>query len=331
MSEKNEKFFIITIDAEADNLWSYNPFITTKNAKFLHRFQTLCEKYNFKPTYLTDYPMSQSEHFREFGRDVIKRNVGEIGMHLHAYHTPPIIPLTDNDALYMPYVTEYPPMVIKDKINAFTDILEDIFGVKMVSHRAGRWSINEACIRHLQQKGYLVDCSVTPNVSFQKYKGDPKQTGGKNYYGFPKDPYFVNLNNIKKIGNSTFLEVPVTIDTPPFIIEKIFSLFNNNSLIWRIMNRIYRYAKWLRPDGKNIRQMLQIVNNANKEDRICLEFMLHSSELMPGGSPTFQNENSIEKLYQDLEILFETISKTYKGLTLFEFYNWFRKFCAHKK
>ena len=45
-------------------------------------------------------------------------------------------------------------------------------------------------------------------------------------------------------------------------------------------------------------------------------FMLHSSELMPGGSPTFQTEGGIEILYEHLKIIFSEISQYYEGIGL---------------
>ncbi|WP_395754844.1 hypothetical protein [Edwardsiella ictaluri] len=50
--------FIITIDTEGDNLWQNHDRITTENARYLPRFQLLCEKYGFKPVYLTNYEMA---------------------------------------------------------------------------------------------------------------------------------------------------------------------------------------------------------------------------------------------------------------------------------
>lgn len=40
------KHFIITVDTEGDNLWEYKKGtpIGTENAKYLPRFQSLCEK-----------------------------------------------------------------------------------------------------------------------------------------------------------------------------------------------------------------------------------------------------------------------------------------------
>ena len=43
-------FFLITIDTEGDDLWSHPRNITTKNARYLPRFQKLCESYGFNTT-----------------------------------------------------------------------------------------------------------------------------------------------------------------------------------------------------------------------------------------------------------------------------------------
>ena len=53
-----------------------------------------------------------------------------------------------------------------------------------------------------------------------------------------------------------------------------------------------------------------------------VEFMLHSSEFMPGGSPTFKDRAAIEGLYQDLEQLFTRLSDKTVGMTLAEFYQY---------
>ena len=42
-----KKFFIITIDTESDNQWDSSKNQTTENARFIPRFQELCEKYGF--------------------------------------------------------------------------------------------------------------------------------------------------------------------------------------------------------------------------------------------------------------------------------------------
>ena len=45
--DRVKRYFIITIDTEGDNLWAVSDIKTpvrTENAKYLYRFQMLCEK-----------------------------------------------------------------------------------------------------------------------------------------------------------------------------------------------------------------------------------------------------------------------------------------------
>jgi hypothetical protein len=72
----------------------------------------------------------------------------------------------------------------------------------------------------------------------------------------------------------------------------------------------------LRPQGGNLPQMLRLVERAVQGNAPYIEFMLHSSEFMPGGSPTFPDANAIERLYDDLTQLFETAARHFSGYTL---------------
>lgn len=88
-------------------------------------------------------------------------------MHLHAWNSPPLTPLTDDDWRHKPYLIEYPTDQIRAKVDHMTKLLEDAFQTKMLSHRAGRWAFNEYYASLLLEYGYQVDCSVTPRVNWQ--------------------------------------------------------------------------------------------------------------------------------------------------------------------
>ena len=310
--------FLITIDTEGDNLWSRPREITTNNANFLPRFQSLCEHYKFKPTYLTNYEMAQSESFVEFGRNILHRKTGEIGMHLHAWNSPPLKPLTHDDFYHQPFLTEYPELLMREKIIFMTELLENKFDTKIVSHRAGRWSFNNIYASLLIKQGYYVDCSVTPYISWQSTLGNPKGKGGIDFSHYPDYAYFLDLDDISKFGQSSLLELPMTImacHRPRFI-----QMMSYIPLVGKGIKRFWPNVNWLRPNGRNLKTMLTIINQAISEQRPYIEFMLHSSELMPGGSPTFKNKQSIEKLYNDLEFLFEAIQRSFIGMTLGDYY-----------
>jgi hypothetical protein len=84
----------------------------------------------------------------------------------------------------------------------------------------------------------------------------------------------------------------------------------------RVMDRLLPEYWWLRPNRHNGKRLLRILEIAKQEGRDHVEFMLHSSELMPGGSPIFPTERSIEGLYADMEALFSAASGQFEGMTL---------------
>lgn len=308
--------FIITIDTEGDNLWENNDHIATENTRFLPRFQQLCEKYGFKPTWLTNYEMACDPVYVEFARDVIARNQGEIGMHLHAWNSPPEFDLTGDDWRYQPYLIEYPKTVMREKIEYMTSLLEDTFQLKIRSHRAGRWALNADYVQLLIEYGYEVDCSVTPRVNWGPASGDPRGCGGVNYGHFPDQAYFLDAHNIAQSGNSTLLEVPMTIQ------YKHGALINWAKQAYDSLRGKPRSpsVNWLRPKGDNLEQMKSVVEKTLENGSDYVEFMLHSSELMPAGSPTFTTEQQIEGLYEDLSNLFAWLAEKTEGKTLSEYH-----------
>jgi len=309
--------FLITIDTEGDNLWRNHCHITTENTRFLPRFQALCERYGFKPTWLTNYEMACDPAYIEFGKDVIARKKGEIGMHLHAWNSPPESPLTDNDWFHQPYLIEYPDSVLRKKVIFMTELLEEKFQVKMRSHRAGRWAFDERYALILAELDYHVDCSVTPHINWQFNPGSPQGNGGTNYTQFPNKPYFIDLQDISRIGHSSLLEIPMSIHYKyPPLINKL------KQATYRIRGKQKSPAvNWLRPSKNNLAEMKRVVEMSIAEGQDYVEFMLHSSEFMPGGSPTFVSEQDIELLYENLEALFSWLTPRFFGQTLSEYYD----------
>ncbi len=283
-----KKSFIITIDTEGDNLWDWKEGteIGTDNSRYLPRFQNLCNEFGFKPTWLTNWEMLQNQEYVEFAQKERAAGHCEIGMHLHAWNTPPFYELPRNEKSGKPYLIEYPVGIMEAKIQSITDLFLNVFGFAPVSHRAGRWAINEEYFRLLFKYGYKIDCSITPLKSWAGSMGRTLGFEGPDYTGERQNIHY----------RQGILEVPVTVF--PFKEGK---------------------TTWLRPRNRNLEDMLWLVEQIENADTDYLMFMLHSSELMPGGSPTFRTGEQIEKLYGDLQLLFERIAQGYAGVTLEEY------------
>ena len=294
------KYFIITIDTEGDNIWKYKPQRKelqnpqTQNALYLDRFQQLCEKYHFYPTYFVNYEMARNKAFIELGREIIARDCGEIGMHMHAFSTPPFYELSDLRGKGLAFAGEYPSNVLYRKMEYLTKTLQDIFQVEICSHRGGRWYLDNRILKILDKLGYLVDCTVTPGISWKSTKGQTGNSQGSNYCTYKSKVY--------KIKNTNLWELPVTIR------NRVKLVFNTKLF--------QTHEVWLRPNGVNLTDMIWLVNKSLGKSQNYLEFMIHSSELMPGANPTFKTKEDIEKLYQQMDYLFYYIrGKGYEGIT----------------
>jgi hypothetical protein len=311
-------FFIITIDTEGDDVWARHRRVTTENARFLPRFQQLCEEYGFKPTYLVNHEMAIDSTFQRFGRSVIKSGNGEIGLHLHPWNSPPFFGETDGGSGDHVYMYEVADELLYAKLEYLTNLLSSTFEVRPTSHRAGRWGFNGRIARQLENLGYLADCSVTPGVSFRQYKGSQNGDGGPDYFGFPMQPYFLDLNNISQSGKSRLLEVPMTI-RPNYSqsLARIHHL-GERGISGKVLRAAYGSPySWLRPNGRNRDAMIALVESAVEDGWGVLEFMIHSSDLMPNGSPTFRTGEQVELLYQHVTSLFNRLeSLGARGITL---------------
>ena len=295
------RYLIVTIDTEGDNCWAVSDIrsqIGTENAKYLPRFQELCEKYGFIPTYLTNYEMANDPSYKEFGSSGLREGKLEIGAHEHAWNQPPYFPLVKKPGkIGKPFLHEYPTPIIKEKLKVLTTVLEDTFCVPVRSHRGGRWSLSPAIVRELDALGYVVDCTCTPCVDWSVNPGWSPFKKGVDWSTYERNIMRLDYFDGFKKKKSKVIEIPVTIKR-----------LRNNSLIW------------MRPNGTNRTEMLHILKDCHEKEEGYVEFMIHSSELMPGGSPTFSNKGKIEHLYRDLDEVFSYAKELgYRGIGLSDY------------
>lgn len=299
------KYFIITIDTEGDGLWSYDgkSKIPTRNLEFIPRFQELCEKYDMYPVYLVNYEVLEDVFFCKYIKEKVQKGLCEVGIHIHAWNNPPLydLPQKYNGN---PYLVEYPYDVMREKFRVTYELIKERFGVSPLSHRAGRWVMDKRYFKILEEFGILVDCSYTPNVSWMKSSGATRSYGCNYKYVLP---YSHSVGNV--------LEVPMSV-------QKIRT-FTGSTLKSRIYHILNKQIVWLRPAVNTLEEMTKLVDRIYFNKSIDhLEFMLHSSELMPSGSPYFQDKVAIDKLNSDIESLFIYVkSKGFRSVTLKEYWN----------
>lgn len=303
------KYFIITVDTEGDNLWTYKKgdVINTENAKFIPRFQDLCEKYGYKPVYLTNYEMLCDDEYVNYIKSKEADKLCEVGLHLHAWNNPPFYKL-NTEYTGNPYLIEYPENVMREKFDVLYKLFCKKMGHKPLSHRSGRWAMDDRYFKILKEYNVPIDCSVTPGIDWSKNMGET--CGGSNYKNAKKGVHYID----------GIFELPPTIRKSRMPIGG--SLKNKFKTI--LLGRLLQ----LRPATYSIDQMQTLIDIVDKEKNTdYLEFMLHSSELMPGCSPYFPTKESVDIEFEVMDKIFSYIKKIgYKGITLEEYY----KICNKK-
>ena len=298
-----DKYFLITVDTEGDNLWQYKAgeIIETKNADFIPPFQSLCERYDFKPVYLTNYEMAQNESFINHAKEWLSKGTCEIGVHLHAWNNPPFYELKGTHS-GNPYLIEYPEDIMRAKFSVIYELLKTNFSITPVSHRAGRWAMNDLYFQILKDFNIKVDCSYTPGVNWSQNMGITQ--GGVDYSHEPRCVQIIN----------GVMEIPATI--------RHLRTYRNGSFKHRIKSILMGEYVWLRTAGFSAASMKKVLDVLEFENDVDFaEFMIHSSELMPGGSPLFVTQRDVKKELSAMEEVF-AYAKTlgYKGCTLAEYY-----------
>lgn len=298
------KHFIITVDTEGDNQWAWKPGmpITTRNAQYVERFQRLCERYGFPPVYLTNYEMILDDEFAAYLSQKCASGNCEIGMHIHAWNSPPDYELS-NKFGGNPFITEYPDEIMKEKLTFLRKLIAEKTGVVPVSFRSGRWATNDKLFELLNEIGILVDCSITPGISNYTDKGFSVEHGNN----YVKEPLEIR----RIIGN--LIEVPMTT-------HRVRTM-SGSSIKNRTRNVLLGKDLWMRPAVNSAEEMLKLIKVVEKQGIPYLEFMIHSTELMPGGSPYTKDQMQVERFYERMEKVFETVTKSgYQGIILRDYY-----------
>jgi len=311
---------VITVDTEEDDEWSPRPSTTCENLRFAPRFQELCEGLGFPVTWLLTHAAATSPLAPAAFGAALARGGCEVGAHLHPWNTPPHAARAAADgSFHRPYPLEYPRDVQREMLANLTGAIEQRLGVRPRSYRAGRYGFDATGAELLREAGYEVDCSVTPGVSWRRAKGRPDGSGGPDFVTAPAHPHWLAAPQL--------LEVPVTIvhlRAPlrgDHALARAWSRATHDGFAARVARKLGLARKWLRPYPKySLADLRAVCAAARAGGASVLEMILHSSELMPGGSPYRRDAAAVDALHRDVgELLRGLAREGVRGTTLLAF------------
>ncbi|MGB0757164.1 MAG: hypothetical protein ACPGO5_01785 [Patescibacteria group bacterium] len=303
---------IITVDTEADNQWKNPDVFFYTNIKALPDFDKLCRKFDMVPTYLTTYDVLDDTESARIIKELHLRG-SEVGSHLHSWSTPPV----PTDASSYIFSSELDTKTLNAQIEELTKKVLDVTDSSPTSFRGGRWSFTNEIGNKLAELGYIVDSSVTPGVNWQRIITKGNVSAAPNYELYPVEPDMLYFSGGK------LLEVPMTIIQRSFMhrLHGLPRVIHNLPDKAKKIRQYITKPRWLRIFPETTAKDLIFVYTKAKALRLpAIVFMIHSSELIKGGSPYTKTDAQVAHMYSVLEdFLAFASSDGAEGITLSDF------------
>jgi glycosyltransferase involved in cell wall biosynthesis len=174
---------IVTVDTEEEFDWDARQ--TTRHAVCdpadIDRFQRVAARAGAKPLYFLTYPVMKDARAAAYFRALADQGAAELGVHLHAWVTPPIGGAEDDAYSWQCHL---PQDVQTAKLRAAADAYEAAFGRSPISHRAGRYGVDERSYAPMAAAGLKLDFSPSPGFDYSA-------SGGPDFSGMSNQPFHV--------------------------------------------------------------------------------------------------------------------------------------------
>lgn len=288
---------IITVDTEEDQWGDYNcGNYSAENIKGVPWFQSICDNYSMRPTYLISYVVARDNFGIKLFKHLKRSGRCEIGAHCHPWNTPPF---QEKRTAYNSMLCNLPEELQLLKLTKLKEAIEAGLEVAPTCFRAGRWGFDSSVARNLCKLSYVIDTSVTPYVSWTKYFGPDLNLA-------PDQPYFFSPDSplrpeTKTCESNVILEVPVSIGfrqsnfSVASCCYRLLSKSPINKLrMIGILHRLGLLNKiWLSPELNNSAEMIALIRNSVKRRYRFINLMFHSTSLSDNSGSFLQNRKEL--------------------------------------
>ncbi len=267
---------LTVIDAEEAFDWRApcSPLLTdVSSMSAQHLAQAIFARHGVIPVYACDYPVVAQEAGYKPVLEFLEDGACEVATQLHPWVTPPIVEeLTRANT----YAGNLPVSLELEKVRNLTTLIEDVFGVRPILYRSGRYGAGRRTGDILKHLGYKIDASVMP-------RWDYSRTGGPDFSMQSAMPFWTDADR-------SLLEVPGTAglvghlaDAPLWLTRSVFSPMSERLGIpgalahMGVLERIR-----LSPEGISVTEAKRLVKFMLARGQKIFVLSYHSPSLVPG-------------------------------------------------
>jgi hypothetical protein len=299
---------VVVVDTEAEFDWARQRprrAMGVTSVKSQMQAQRIFERYQVRPTYVLDYPVSSTPEGYEFIRNLHLAGTCEIGAHLQPWDNPPFLERETDENSYpgnLPFELE------REKLVRLTRSIAENLGVRPRIYKAGRYGVGRATARILAELGYEIDMSVVPGTDLSRKLGPDFTHCRASPYWFGKDP--------------ALLEIPLSIGYTGLLADAgamAYALTMNERLkalhVPGILARLRLIERiTLTPEGVSFEEQRRLTHALLRKGHRVFNFTYHSPSLAPGNTPYVQNEADLRAFLRRIERYLEFFAGEIGGL-----------------
>ena len=287
---------IISLDVEEEGLFSgsyerLKP--TVHNVQHLTVLKQLSLEFGIPLTLLCAHSVFMDKKACLVLEDLRDNAAAEIGAHLHHWNTPP---LSSGSGSGSPERThKLNPELLRQKLKTLLSAGRDFQGEPLRSFRMGRWDLKAELLPMLAEEGIKVDSSICPLRAFN---------GGADHFLSPSDPYW------RQTPSGRILEAPISqLAIFPALAKTWHGLWRKKP---KILDSFHFFAAMsANPLWHSAQVMRQAARTHISRGGKILNLFLHSSELMPGGSPHIPDQAAAKRIVAKLQTFIGWLFKNY--------------------
>ena len=290
---------VVVIDTEAEFRWTATGSRRANgvtSVKASRQVQPIFERYNIRPTFVVDYPVSTIPEGYEVIRDFYKSGVCEVGAHLQPWDTPPFVEeITDRNS----YPGNLAPEVEREKLVRLTAAIVQNIGVQPRIYKAGRYGVGSATPGILAELGYEIDVSVLPGTDLRRQLGPDFSKCPAHPYWFGTDPALVQIP--LSIGyTGAIARFPVVaralVTHPVFKAFHVPGILSHLGLLERIV---------LTPEGITFEEQRRLTRAMLRRGYRVFSLTYHSPSLAPGNTPYVRDATQLESFLSRIDRFLE--------------------------